>query len=65
MSSSSDNATIDNDIYAQTTIPYIAVGEMLFNRGEEQRAADILNFGLAQVADMYSYYNDASLEMQS
>lgn len=56
------NATIDNDIYAQTTIPYLAVGEMLYNRGEEQRAADIINYAMWQIREMYRYYNGTSFE---
>jgi len=56
------DATIDNDIYAKTTIPYLAVWEMLYNRGEEWRAAEILNFALGQVKEMYNYYNNTSFE---
>ena len=62
LSASTDTATITNDIYAQTTITYLAVGEMLYNRWEENRAAELLNFALWQVREMYSYYNDSSLE---
>lgn len=65
MSAGSDNATIDNDVFAKTTIPYIAVWEMLYNRWEEARAAEILNFWLWQVKEMYTYYNQASSESQS
>ena len=32
MTDNSSVCTIDNDIYAKTTIPYLAVGEMLYNR---------------------------------
>jgi len=35
MTAITDTATISNDIYAKTTIPYLAVAEMLYNRGEE------------------------------
>jgi hypothetical protein len=31
---STDVSTITNDVYAKTTIPYLAVGEFLFNRDE-------------------------------
>jgi hypothetical protein len=44
MTIASDIATIDNDIYAKSTIPYLCAGEVLFNRGEESRASQILNF---------------------
>lgn len=62
MSASTDNATISNDIYAKTTIPYLAIGEMFYNRWEEARAADLLNFAIGQVREMYEYYNDSSYE---
>jgi hypothetical protein len=44
MTTGASTATITNDIFAQTTIPYYAVGEMLYNRGEESRAWEIINF---------------------
>ena len=53
---------ISNDTYAKTTIPYQAVWEMLFNRWEEWRAADILNFAWWQIKEMYRFYNNASKE---
>ena len=62
MTTGTDTATISNDLYAKTTIPYLAVGEMLYNRWEEARAADILNFAIGQVREMYGYYNDSSYE---
>lgn len=65
MSAGSDTATISNDIFAQTTIPYIAVWEILYNRGEEWRAAELINFWIGQVKEMYTYYNQASFEKQS
>jgi hypothetical protein len=48
------------DEWAISTIPYIAVWEMLFNRGEEWRAAELLNFWYGQVREMYTYYNNQS-----
>lgn len=62
MMTNSVGATIPNDIYAQTTIPYLAVGEMLMNRGEEQRWAEIINFALWQIKEMYTYYDDTMYE---
>lgn len=53
-----DESTIPNSIYAKGTIPYLAVAEMLFNRGEESRAAEIINFACWQITEMYSHYND-------
>lgn len=50
------------DSYSKSTIPYLAIGEMMYNRGEEERAANILNFALGQVKEMYTFYNNASFE---
>lgn len=58
MSISTDTCTIPKDLYAKGTIPYLAVGEMLYNRWEEARAAEIFNFVCWQIKEMYSYYND-------
>jgi len=62
MTASTDTATIADDTYAKSTIPYLAVGEILFNRNEEQRAGEILNFALGQVQEMYDYYNNVGYE---
>lgn len=61
MTASGSLATIP-DAYSKSTIPYLAIGEMLYNRGEESRAAEILNFALGQVKEMYTFYNNASYE---
>lgn len=53
-----DTVIIDNDLFAKTTIPYIAVWEMLYNRGEEQRGGEILSFWLLKLREMYTFYND-------
>lgn len=60
-----DVSNIDNDIYAQTTVPYLAVWEMLYNRWEEQRAASILNFAIWQIREMYDRYNTTDYEQIS
>lgn len=65
MSTGASTSVISNDIFAQTTIPYYAVGEMLYNRGEESRAAEIINFWMGKIKEMYTYYNQASFEKQS
>lgn len=65
MTAGTDNATISNDIYAKTTIPYLAVGEMLYNRGEEARAGELLNFAIGQVREMYAHYNNSMQEKLS
>lgn len=62
MSATTDTATIDNDIRAKATIPYLAIGELLFNRGEEKRGGEILNFALWQVKEMYEYYDNQDYE---
>lgn len=62
MTDSTDTATINDDIYAKTTISYIAVWEMLYNRWEEQRAWEILNFWIWQVKEMYNHYNNKTFE---
>ena len=62
LSASSDEVIIDNDIYAKSTIPYLAIGEMLFNRWEEQRASELINFWIGKVNEMYTYYNNRSYE---
>ena len=62
MTLTTDVSTISNDIYAKTTIPYLAVWEMLFNRGEEWRAWQIINFALWQIKEMYTHYTNAGYE---
>jgi len=29
------DATISNDVYCKSVLPYLAVGEVMYNRGEE------------------------------
>lgn len=57
-----DATIIDIDTYAKGTIPYIAIWETFFNRWEEARAVQILNFWLWQLREMYSYYNNSTYE---
>ncbi len=61
MSAWTDLATIP-DAYSKATIPYLAIGEMLYNRGEESRASEIINFALGQIKEMYTFYNNSSFE---
>ena len=65
MSAITNTATISDDDFALSTIPYIAIWEMLYNRWEEWRAAQILNFWLWQVKEMYDFYNNKSAEKPS
>lgn len=65
MTATTDTTTIDSDIYAKTTIPYLAVAEMFFNRWEEDRAARIFNFGIWQCREMYNFYNNKTFQRLS
>lgn len=58
----SHNCAIPNDIYAKTTVPYIAVGQMLMNRWEEARASQIISYGISKLKEMYDYYNSTDFE---
>ena len=44
------------DTHSMTTAPMLAVGQMLFYRGEENRAMKILSFAYANVMTMYDFY---------
>jgi hypothetical protein len=57
-----DESTITDDTWAKNTIPYLAVGEMLFNRWEEDRALNLLAFAYAQLREFYSFYNNQASE---
>ena len=57
-----DECFIPNITYAKATIPYLAIWEMLYNRGEEARASNLINFALWQVEEMYKFYNNTSME---
>lgn len=57
-----DTSIISKDIYARSTVPYLAVWEMLFNRWEEQRGGEIINFAIGQIREMYNYYNNGSFQ---
>lgn len=56
---------IDNDTYAKMCIPPLAVWNMLYNRWEEGRAAQVLQYAIANIRQMYSYYNDTVYESQN
>lgn len=57
-----DEATIPNDVYAKNTIAYLATGEVLFNRGEEWRASQLLTFAYGMIQEMYRFYNNQASE---
>ena len=62
MTDTTDECFIPNETYAKATIPYLAVWEIMYNRWEEWRAAQLINFALWQLEDMYKYYNNTSYE---
>ncbi len=65
MTAITDTSIITDDDYAISTIPYIAAWELLYNRWEEQRGAEILNFWLGQLSELYDFYNNKSSEKPS
>lgn len=60
-----DTSWIPDDDYAKSTIPYLAVAELFYNRWEEQRAWEIINFAMGNIKEMYDYYNKSSSESMS
>ena len=60
-----DEVIIDDDTRAKGTIPYLAVADMMYNRGEERRAGELYNFAIAKIRMMFSWYNDTSFESQN
>ena len=65
LTDATDEVIIPNDTHARTILPQYAIGQMLFYRGEEKRAADIINFALALTKQAYTYYNNQGMENQS
>lgn len=57
-----DVCIIPDDVYAITTVPYLAVGETMYNRWEEQRGAEVINWGNGKLKEMYKYYNKMWVE---
>lgn len=57
-----DICIIPDDVYAITTVPYLAVGETMYNRWEEQRWAEVINWGNGKLKEMYKYYNKMWVE---
>lgn len=62
MVDANDVCAIPNDLYAMSVIPYLAVWETMYNRWEEQRGAEVINFGMWQLREMYQYYNRTGVE---
>ena len=61
MVNATDLCTIPNK-YAQVTTPILAAADLLYNRGEEDRALKLHNFGLGKIMSMYSFYSDVNNE---
>jgi len=60
-----DLLTIDNEEFSWPAILYLQIWEMLFNRGEEARGAELINNGMAWVRKLYNFYNNQSYESQN
>ena len=62
MEDGNDVCIIPNDTYAKNVIPYLAVWETMYNRWEEQRWAEVINFWMWKLKEMYKYYNKTWVE---
>lgn len=60
-----DLMTIDVDEYSHLIVWYFAVWDMLFNRWEEQRGAELINQAISLSRELYSLYNNSTMERQS
>lgn len=60
-----DKVTIDQDEYSHLILWYFAVGEMLYNRGEESRGAELISFAMSTAQELYDLYNNSTMERQS
>ena len=57
-----DECVIPNDTYAMNVIPYLAVWETMYNRWEEQRGAEVINWWMTKLKEMYKFYNKTWIE---
>lgn len=62
MENSEDVCVIPNDIYAKNVIPYLAVWEVMYNRWEEERGAQVINYWMWKLKEMYKYFNKTWVE---
>lgn len=53
---------IPDEEYALNTIPYLAVWETMYNRWEEQRGAEVINWWMTKTKQMYKYFNKTGIE---
>lgn len=59
----SDLVTIPDE-YSLNTIPYMAVAEMMANRGEMDEAMKLQNFAFQNIKSMYQFYTTQRTELQ-
>lgn len=52
------------DAYVLTTVPYMAVAEMLSNRGETEEGTRLNHLGFNNIKSMYQFYATQRIEMQ-
>jgi hypothetical protein len=52
------------DAYVLTTVPYMAVAEMLSNRGETEEGTRLNHLGFNNIKSMYQFYGTQRIEMQ-
>lgn len=57
----SNGATIP-DAYATHILPFVAVAEILYERGEEDRATRLLSRACGKIRQMYDYYGQLNTE---
>lgn len=57
-----DECVIPDDTYAMNVIPYLAVWETMYNRWEEQRGAEVINWWMTKLKEMYKYFNKTGIE---
>lgn len=62
MTLTTDTTTIDNDTYSTLILPYLAIAELLYSRGEEDRAQKLYNHAVARCKKAYIYYNNQVFE---
>ena len=62
MVDANDECVIPNDTYAMNVIPYLAVWETMYNRWEEQRGSEVINWWISKLKAMYKLYNKTWIE---
>lgn len=63
MTATNDTITIPSP-YDLSTLPYLAMAEMMMNRGEADEGSKLYNFGFQNVRNMYQAYGSARKEIQ-